>query len=102
MFGIFGKSEDEAEIRFDIEKKIEETEEAFRVSRAIYDKFELYDGDYYTAREAFNKFTSTWNWQSQNLGKIQLKLIRAKLSLIHKSRLFIASNLINQYGRPDE
>lgn len=102
MLGIFGKPEGEAEIRSDIDKKIAETEEAFRVARVIYDRFGLPDGDYYTSFENFCGFTEIWNSQGRIQGKLQLKLIRMQLNIIHKQRMIIVSNLIKQYGRPNE
>ena len=103
MFGIFGKSESEVEICQDINKKIEETKEAFRISRDIYDSFGLPDGDYYVALKNFGDFVQMWDGSNSSVrnSKLQLKLIRTQLGLVHKGRILIASNLINKYGHPD-
>jgi hypothetical protein len=104
MFGLFGKSENETEIRHEIDKKIAETKEAFQVSRSIYDTFGLPDGDYYTAFEGFSEFVDMWvmNGFGQRNSKLQLKLIRKSLNTLHKQRTLIASNLTKQYGYPDK
>lgn len=104
MFGLFGKSEDESEIRREIDKKIAETEEAYRVARSIYDTFGLPDGDYYTAYESFSNFVEMWvmNDFGRRNSKLQLKLIRKSLNAIHTQRMFIASNLTKQYGYPNK
>jgi len=104
MFGMFGKSENEAEICQDINKKIAETEEAFRISRNIYDIFGLPDGDYYVALKNFGDFVQMWEIRNSTIrqSKLQLKLVRSQLNLLHKGRMFIASNLIEKYGHPNE
>lgn len=104
MFGMFGKSENEAEICQDINKKITETQEAFRVSRNIYDTFGLPDGDYYVALKTFGDFVEMWDISNYTIrhSKLQLKLVRSQLNLLHKGRMVIVSNLIEKYGRPNE
>jgi hypothetical protein len=104
MFGMFGKSENEAEICQDINKKIIETQEAFRVSRNIYDTFGLPDGDYYVALKTFGDFVEMWDISNYTIrhSKLQLKLVRSQLNLLHKGRMVIVSNLIEKYGRPNE
>ena len=104
MFGIFGKSENEADICRDISEKIAETEEAFRVARSIYDTFGLPDGDYYTAYQSFSNFVDMWvmNHFGKRNSKLQLSLIRKSLNVMHKQRMFITSNLTKQYGNPDD
>ena len=99
-----GKSENEAEIRLEIGEKIAETEEAFRVARSIDDTSGLPDGDYYTAYQSFNNFVDMWviNDFGKRNSKLQLNLIRNSLSVIHKQRMFITSNLTKQYGNPDD
>jgi hypothetical protein len=103
MFGMFGKSENEAEICRDIGRKIVETEEAFRVSRNIYDNFKLPDGDYYVSLKSFSDFVQMWEVSNSVLrhSKLQLKLIRAQLDLLHNARMTIAYNLVKKYGHPD-
>jgi hypothetical protein len=100
MFGIFGPSETESEIRSEITKKIDETERAFRVARAIYDHHGLPDGDYHTAYEEFCNFRLMWKG-TYGGSKLQLKLIRSSLNKLHKLRMLTASNLAQKYGNPD-
>lgn len=100
MFGIFGTSETESDIRSEITKKIEEIEKAFRVTRAVYDKHGLPDGDFHTAFEEFCNFRHMWGG-AYGGSKLQLKLIRSGLNKLHKQRLLIASNLTQKYGYPD-
>lgn len=104
MFGLFGNSESEADICRDIRKKIVETEKAFNVARTIYDRFGLPDGDYYTAYEGFSNFVEMWSLGGSGAGnsKLQLKIIRGKLNLIHGARMLIASNLKKKFDDPDE